>query len=107
MVRFILTLAALAGLAYGGLYFYYGVEIKRALDQRLDDLGLTAVEVRRVDFAPMAPLASDTHVTAEVTYGGAEASLDIRVIGHPVFSEETRLELDSLQALRLTLGAGG
>ena len=107
MVRFILTLTALAGLAYGGLYFYYDVEIKRALDQRLDDLGLTAVEVRRVDFAPMAPLASDTHVTAEVTYGGAEASLDIRVIGHPVFSDETRLELDSLQALRLSIGAGG
>lgn len=106
MVRFILTLAALAGLAYGGLYFYYDVEIKRALDQRLDDLGLTAVEVRRVDFAPMAPLASDTHVTAEVTYGGAEASLDIRVIGHPLFSEETRLELDSLQTFRLTIGAG-
>ncbi|MGM0536206.1 MAG: hypothetical protein ACQEXI_10605 [Pseudomonadota bacterium] len=107
MARFIFTLAALAGLAYGGLYFYYDVEIKRALDQRLGDLGLTAVEVRRVDFAPMAPLASDTHVTAEVTYGGAEASLDIRVIGHPVFSDETRLELDSLQALRLTIGAGG
>lgn len=107
MVRFIFYLAALAGLAYGGLYFYYGVEIERALDQRLDDLGLTAVEVRRVDFAPMAPLASDSQVTAEVTYGGAEASLDIRVIGHPVFSEATRLELDSLQALRLTIGAGG
>lgn len=107
MVRFIVTLAALAGLAYGGLYFYYGVEIKRALDQRLDELGLAAVDVRRVDFDPMAPLATDSRITAEVTYGGAEASLDIRVIGHPVFSEETRLELDSLQALRLTIGAGG
>lgn len=107
MVRFIVYLGLLAGLAYGGLHFYYGVEVKQALDQRLDDLGLTAVEVRRIDFAPMAPLASDTHVSAEVTYGGAEASLDIRVIGHPVFSDETRLELDSLQALRLTIGTGG
>jgi len=107
MVRFILMLAALTGLAYGGLNFYYGVEIKRALEQRLDDLGLTAVEVRRIDFDPMAPLASDSRITAEVIYGGAEASLDIRVIGHPVFAEETRLELDSLQALRLTIGAGG
>ncbi|MDR9439395.1 MAG: hypothetical protein RI841_07855 [Halomonas sp.] len=107
MVRFIFTLAALAGLAYGGLYVYYGMEIKHALGQRLDDLGLSAVEVRRVDFASRAPLASDTHVTAELTYGGAEASLDIRVIGHPLFSEETRLELYSLQALRLTLGTGG
>lgn len=68
MARFIVTLAALDGLAYGGLYFYFGVEIKRARDQRLGD---------------------------------------IRVIGQPVFSEETRLELDSLQALRLTIGAGG
>ncbi|SEM08800.1 hypothetical protein [Halomonas daqiaonensis] len=106
MVRFIFYLALLAGLAYGGLYFYYGVEIKRALEHRLDDLGLTAVEVRRIDFPPMAPVTEDAQISAEVSYGGAEASLDIRVIGHPLFSEETRLELDSLQTFRLTIGAG-
>lgn len=106
MIRFIFTLAALAGLAYGGIYFYYDVSIKRAVKDHLDGLGLTAVEVKQVDFAPMAPLATDSHVTAEVAYGGAEASLDIRVIGHPVFSEEYRLELDSLQSWRLSIGAG-
>ncbi|APE29659.1 hypothetical protein BOX17_01015 [Halomonas aestuarii] len=107
MVRFILYLTLLAGLAFGGVYFYYDVSIKRAVKDHLDGLGLTAVEVKRVDFDPMAPLVTDTHVTAEVTYGGAEASLDIRVIGHPAFSEEYRLELDSLQAFRLSIGTGG
>lgn len=107
MVRFILTLAALAGLAYGGVYFYYDASLTRAVKDQLDDLGLTAVEVKGVDFAPMAPLVTDTHVTAEVVYRSAEASLDIRVIGHPAFSEDYRLELDGLQAFRLSIGAGG
>ncbi|MFG6160284.1 hypothetical protein ACGTNG_15895 [Halomonas sp. 1390] len=106
MVRFMFSLAALAGLAYGGIYFYYDVSLKRAVGDHLDRLGLTAVEVKGIDFAPTAPLVTDTHVTAEVAYRSAEASLDIRVIGHPVFSEEYRLELDSLQAFRLSIGAG-
>ncbi|MDT8880525.1 hypothetical protein RSO68_13690 [Halomonas saccharevitans] len=106
MVRFVLSLAVLAGLAYGGLYFYYDASLTRAVDDRLDGLGLTAVEVKGIDFAPTAPLVTDTHVTAGVVYRSAEASLDIRVIGHPVFSEEYRLELDSLQAFRLSIGAG-
>lgn len=106
MFRFIFYCTLLAGLAYGGVYFYYDISLKRAVRDHLDELGLTAVEVKGVDFNPMAPLVTDTHVTTEVVYGGAEASLDIRVIGHPAFSEEYRLELDSLQAFRLSIRMG-
>ncbi|MBE0488800.1 MAG: hypothetical protein IBX53_06950 [Halomonas sp.] len=38
---------------------------------------------------------------------GAEATLNVRVIGHPVFSNEVRLELEGLQALRISIGLGG
>lgn len=106
MIRFILSLAVLAGLAYGGLYFYYDISLERALDARLEGLGLSAVEVKQLDFPPMAPLTTDARVTADVAYRSAEASLDIHVIGHPVFAEQTRLELDGLQAFRLSIGAG-
>jgi hypothetical protein len=104
LFRFILSLAVLAGLAYGGLYFYYDVSVTSAIDERLDELGLSVVEVRGIDFAPMAPLIDDTNITANVSYRGAALQLDVRVIGNPVFSEKTQLELDGLQALRLTIG---
>ncbi|MEQ6918208.1 hypothetical protein [Halomonas aquatica] len=107
MVRFIFYLSLLAGLGYGGLYLYYDISVERSLKDHLDDLGLTAVEVKRIDFDTMAPLVKDAHITAEVVYGSAAASLDIRVIGHPAFSEDYRIELDSLQAFRLSIGSGG
>lgn len=100
------SLIVIAGLLYGGLYFYYGVSVKQAIEQQLDARGLTALEVERVDYGPLAPASTDTRVSATVLYRGAEATLDIRVIGHPIFSDEIRLELDGLQALRLTIGGG-
>ncbi|MFY0990542.1 hypothetical protein [Halomonas sp. C05BenzN] len=107
MSRFVFYLALLGGLAYGGLYFYYGVAVKQRVTQELDALGFTALQVERVEHGPLAPLSMDAKVSTTVTYRGAEASVDVRVIGHPVFSDEFRLELDSLRALRLTLGSGG
>lgn len=107
MGRFIFSLLLLAGLAYGGLYVYYGETVTQAVDERLDGLGLTAVEVEGIDFSPLAPLGTGARITADVTYQGAVATLDLRLTGHPLFSEEIRLELDGLQALRLTLGTGG
>lgn len=106
MGRFILLIVLLAGLAYGGLYVYYGESVTQAVDARLDGLGLTAVEVEGVEFGPLAPLGTDARIVADVTYQGAEATLDLRLTGHPLFSEEIRLELDGLQALRLTIGGG-
>lgn len=101
------SLIVIAGLVYGGLYFYYGTTVKQIVEQQLDASGLTAVEVERVDYGPLAPVSTDARISANVHYRGAEATLDIRVIGHPIFSDEIRLELDGLQALRLTIGAGG
>ncbi|SDM60073.1 hypothetical protein SAMN05192555_11580 [Franzmannia pantelleriensis] len=105
MGRF-LSLIVLAGLAYGGLYVYYGMAATQAIEQQLEARGLTALEVERVAYGPLAPLTTDTRLSTDVRYRGAEASLDIRVIGHPVFSDEVRLELDGLQALRLSIGTG-
>ncbi|MCG6659334.1 hypothetical protein HOP52_16380 [Halomonas campisalis] len=100
------SLIVIAGLAYGGLYFYYGVAAKQAIERQLEALGLAALEVERIDYGLLAPASTDSRVSATVHYRGAEATLDIRIIGHPVFSDEVRLELDGLQALRLTIGAG-
>lgn len=98
------SLILITGLAYGGLYIYYGMALRQALEARLDDFGLATLEVERLDYSPLAPLSSETRIAAEVRYRGAEARLDIRVEGHPLFSDEVRLELDGLQALRLRIG---
>ncbi|MBD3896091.1 hypothetical protein IEI94_09535 [Halomonas sp. ML-15] len=100
------SLIVIAGLAYGGLYLYYGVAVKDAIEQQLEARGLSALEVDSVDYGLLAPLSTDTQLSIDVRYRGAEASLDVRVIGHPVFSDEVRLELDGLQALRLSIGTG-
>ncbi|MBF8222411.1 hypothetical protein [Halomonas sp. 328] len=100
------TLIVVAGLAYGGLYFYYGVVVKQAVAEQLDAYGLEALEVKRIDYEPLAPLRTQSTVTATLGYRGAEAGLMIRLDGHPIFSDEVRMELQGLQALRLTLGAG-
>lgn len=100
------SLLVIAGLAYGGLYVYYGMSVERLIDEQVDDLGLGALEVQGIEYGPMAPLSTDANVSADVIYRGAEATLDIRVDGHPVFSDEVRLGLGGLQALRLTIGAG-
>ncbi len=106
MGRFVFSLALLAGLAYGGLYFYYGIAIKQSIQQQLDDSGMTAVEVMHIDYGPLAPISQQAEIAATVGYRGAEASLDIHLDGHPLFSDELRVRLDGLQALRLTIGGG-
>ncbi|AMC99297.1 MULTISPECIES: hypothetical protein [Halomonas] len=100
------SLIVMMGLAYGGLYLYYGVAMKQAIEQQVADRGLSTLEVERIDYGPLAPLTSETRISATVTYRGAEATLDIRVLGHPIFSDEIRVELDGLQALRLRIGSG-
>ncbi|MFW6346022.1 MAG: hypothetical protein ACOC0M_06810 [Halomonas sp.] len=97
-------LIVIGGLAYGGLYFSYGISVRQAIEQQLEARGFDAIEVERVDFPATAPLSQDTRLAATLDYRGARATLDIRVIGHPVFSEEITLELDSLQSLNLSLG---
>ncbi|EWG98001.1 hypothetical protein [Halomonas sp. BC04] len=100
------SLIVIVGLAYGGLYLYYGMAMKQVIEQQIDDRGLTALEVQSIHYGPLAPVSSDARITATVNYRGAEATLDIRIIGHPIFSEELRVELDGLQALRLRIGGG-
>lgn len=102
----LLSLIVIAGLAYGGLYVYYGMAATQAIEQQLEVRGLDALSVESLDYGPLAPITTDARLTANIRYRGAEASLDIRMIGHPVFSDEVRLELDGLQALRLTIGTG-
>jgi hypothetical protein len=104
MGRLFFTLMMVAGLGYGGLYFYYGVSVKQAVEQRLDDLGLDDLAVKRVHFDPTAPLREDTRVAADIEYGGGDATVELRVIGHPVFSDDVTLELQGLQGLRLRFG---
>ncbi len=102
----LLSLILIAALAYGGLYVAYGVALKQDVAQAMADMGLTAVEVDGVGYDPLAPLGTEARVTADVRYRGAAASIDLTAHGHPLFSEEPRLELGGLQALRLTLGGG-
>ncbi|RAH38361.1 hypothetical protein [Halomonas sp. SL1] len=100
------SLIVIAGLAYGGLYLAYGMALKQDVAQALDDMGLTAVDVDGVGFDLLAPLGTEANITADVHYRGAAASIDLTAHGHPLFSEEVRLELGGLQALRLSIGGG-
>lgn len=102
----LLSLIVIVSLAYGGLYFYYGMAMKQVIEQQINDRGLTALEVERIQYGPLAPVTSDARISATVNYRGSEATLNIRVIGHPIFSDEMRVELDGLQALRLRIGTG-
>ncbi|MCE9683626.1 hypothetical protein [Halomonas alkalisoli] len=100
------SLIVIVSLAYGGLYFYYGVAMKQVIERQIEDRGLAALEVENIHYGPLAPVSSDARISATVNYRGAEATLNIRVIGHPIFSDEMRVELDGLQALRLRIGTG-
>ncbi|MGJ7456345.1 hypothetical protein ACR80S_10205 [Halomonas sp. MA07-2] len=107
MGRFVVTLAVLAGLVYGGLYVYYGHAARQAIKEQLEARGLTAVEVESLDYGLLAPVSQEADIAVRIRYRGVDATLDVRVMGHPVFSDEVRLELDGLQALRLSIGLGG
>ncbi|MBA2778514.1 hypothetical protein [Billgrantia kenyensis] len=102
----LISLILIAALAYGGLYLYYGQVVRQAIDQQLEARGLSAVEVRRVEYEPLAPLSTRATIAAEISYRGADATVTVRLDGHPIFSDEVRMELDGLQALRLRWGVG-
>ncbi|KAA0013844.1 hypothetical protein F0A17_05745 [Billgrantia pellis] len=100
----LLSLVLIAGLAYGGLYIYYGVIVEDAIEAQLERRGLTAVEVEQIDYGFMAPLSNEATISAELDYRGAEATVTVRLEGHPLFSDEIRIQLEGLQALRLRFG---
>ncbi|WP_136247814.1 hypothetical protein [Halomonas borealis] len=101
----LLSLIIIAGLAYGGLYLTYGAAVKDDVAQSLADMGLGAMAVDGIDYGPLAPLRTEARLSADVRYQGASATIDLTLRGHPLFSEQTRLELGGLQALRLSIGA--
>ncbi|MBW6392105.1 hypothetical protein [Billgrantia antri] len=102
----LISLMFIAALAYGGLYFYYGHVVEQALEEQLEARGLTALEVQRIEYEPLAPLSTEATIRAEVGYRGADATVTIRLHGHPLFSDEMRMELDGLQNLRLRFNVG-
>ncbi|MBB3143074.1 hypothetical protein ACGTN6_19880 [Halomonas sp. THAF12] len=102
----VLLLIVIAGLAYGGLYVSYGMALENDVVQALADSGLGVVEVDDIGYGPLAPLGTEAEITADVRYQGASATVDLSLHGHPLFSEETRLEFGGLQALRLIIGGG-
>lgn len=105
-MRFIVMLVVLAGLGYSGLYMYYDASLSRAVEARLDGVGLGDVAVSAVDFSPLAPLVTEAEISAEVAYGGLDASVRLHVQGHPLFTDELALDLSGLKALRLGIGGG-
>lgn len=103
----LISLLVIAALAYGGLYLYYGHVVRQAIDDQLEARGLSALEVQRVDYDPLAPVSTQATIRAEVSYRGADATVTLRLDGHPIFSEQVSMELDGLQNLRLRFGVGG
>ena len=93
-------------LGYVGLYFYYGVAIKHDVKQQLDDRGMTAVSVDRLEYGWLAPISTSANVSADITYGGASARTQLGVEGHPLFSDEIKISFDALQGLSLGIGLG-
>lgn len=104
MGRFVFYLVLLGGIAYGGLYFYYGIAIKQGIEAEFAERGFDAVEVTGVEYGPLALVSREAEIATSIAYRGAEATLDIRLDGHPLFSDEVNIQLDGLQALRLTRG---
>lgn len=102
----LLSLLVLLGLGYFGVYMYYGVAVEKVLDEQLDERGMTAVEVERLDYDWLAPVNTSARVSAEVRYRGAAASLELDVAGHPLFGDELKVSFGSLQGLSLGIDFG-
>ncbi|HDZ48347.1 hypothetical protein LCGC14_0034910 [marine sediment metagenome] len=98
------SLIIVLALGYTGLYFYYGVVVEREIKQQLDDRGLTGVSIDNVEYGILAPVSTSADITITATYRSAQAAMDIKVQGHPVFSDEVSVQFDGLQALRLGIG---
>jgi len=54
----------------------------------------------------LAPVSDSANIAITVGYRGSQAAVNVRVQGHPLFSDEVTVQLDSLQALRLGISFG-
>lgn len=100
------SLIVLVALGYAGIYFYYGVVVEREIQKQLDSRGLSAVSIDNVEYDVLAPVSTSAEIAVTVTYRGSQATLDLAVQGHPLFSDEVTVEFDGLQALRLGISFG-
>lgn len=100
------SLIVVVALGYAGIYFYYGVVVEREIQEQLDDRGLSAVSIDDVEYDLLAPVSTSAEIAVTVTYRGSQATLDLSVQGHPLFSDEVTVEFDGLQALRLGISFG-
>lgn len=100
------SLIVLVALGYTGIYFYYGVVVEREIQQQLDSRGLSSVSIDNVEYNLLAPVSTSAEIAVTVTYRGSQATLDLAVQGHPLFSDEVTVEFDGLQALRLGISFG-
>ena len=100
------SLIVVVALGYAGIYFYYGVVVEREIQEQLDDRGLSAVSIDDVEYDLLAPISTSAEIAVTVTYRGSQATLDLIVQGHPLFSDEVSVEFDGLQALRLGINFG-
>ena len=100
------SLIVIVALGYTGIYFYYGVVVEREIQEQLDDRGLSAVSIDNVEYDVLAPVSTSADIAVTVTYRGSQATLDLAVQGHPLFSDDVTVEFDSLQALRLGISFG-
>jgi len=100
------SLLVLLGLGYAGIYFYYGVVIEKEVEQQLESRGLTSVSVDNVEYDLLAPVSKSANIAVTVSYRGSQAAVNVQVQGHPLFSDEVTVQLDSLQALRLGISFG-
>ncbi|WP_336274053.1 hypothetical protein [Vreelandella indica] len=102
----LLSLIVIVALGYTGIYFYYGVVVEREIQEQLDDRGLSAVSIDNVEYDVLAPVSTSAEIAVTVTYRGSQATLDLAMQGHPLFSDEVTVEFDGLQALRLGISFG-
>ncbi len=100
------SLLVLLGLGYFGLHTYYGMAVEKVLDEQLDKRGMTAVELDNLDYGWLAPISQSAVVSANVSFRGASASLELAVEGHPLFGDELKVFFGSLEGLRLGIDFG-
>ncbi|WP_249975820.1 hypothetical protein [Vreelandella olivaria] len=100
------SLIVIVALGYAGTYFYYGVVVEREIQEQLDSRGLSSVSIDNVEYDLLAPISTSADIAVTVTYRGSQATLDLAVQGHPLFSDEVTVEFDGLQALRLGISLG-
>ena len=100
------SLLVLLGLGYAGIYFYYGVVIEKEVEQQLEARGLSSVSVDDVEYDWLAPVSDSANIAVTLSYRGSQAAVNVQLQGHPLWSDDVTLQLESLQALRLGLSFG-